>query len=396
MAILMDDQHVAQRILDHIEHGTTDLGQDIWREPLDNYRSSERLAAEVQFALRRSPTPFCPSAALPDVGSYVARDAAGTPLLAVRTPDGTVRAFRNACRHRGVQLATGAGCAKAFTCPYHGWSYALDGQLLGVPHEHGFPGLDKALHGLVPVNVEVRCGMVFITQDEPGLTDRSLDELPELIAPHQQLFATKESEIAANWKIMLEGFLEGYHIRPTHRESFYPYGFDNLNIIELFGRNSRVTFPFRRIAKLKDVPLGDWRVEGLLTYVYHLFPNVLITILSHHTNVIILEPVALDRTKIITYTLTNRGSSDLEMRETVERDTRFVDQTGAAEDRAVICAIQRGLASGANSVFTYGLFESAIVHFHRSLDAVLEQAQVASATSEDRSTPEPLDRTFSA
>jgi phenylpropionate dioxygenase-like ring-hydroxylating dioxygenase large terminal subunit len=382
MAILMDDQSVAQRILDHIEHGTTDLGLSIWREPVDNYRSKERLAAEVELSLRRSPTPFCPSAALPDVGSYVARDAAGTPLLAVRAHDGTVRAFRNACRHRGTQLANGSGCAKAFVCPYHGWTYNLDGRLRGVPCEYGFPDLDKELHGLAPVFVAEKFGLVFVTQDEPCLTDRSLDQLPELIAAGQRLLATRESEIAANWKIMLEGFLEGYHIRSTHRETFYPYGFDNLNLVEIFGRNSRVTYPFRRIAKLAETPPEERRVEGLLTYVYHLFPNVLVTVLSHHTNVIVLEPVALDRTKLITYTLTNRGSSTPELRKTVERDAEFVDQTGAAEDRAVIRAIQCGLGSGANSVFTFGLFESAIVHFHRSLDAILEQPHGANATSE--------------
>lgn len=387
MAILMDDQCVAQRILDHIEHGTTDLGQSTWREPVDNYRSKERMAAEVELAFRRSPTPFCPSAALPDVGSYVARDAAGTPLLAVRAHDGSVRAFRNACRHRGTQLATGSGCAKAFVCPYHGWTYTLDGRLRGVPHEYGFPDLDKEIHGLAPVCVAERFGLVFVTQEKPCLTDRSLDQLPELIAPEQRLFATRESEIAANWKIMLEGFLEGYHIRSTHRETFYPYGFDNLNLVEVFGRNSRVTYPFRRIAKLAETPPEDRRVEGLLTYVYHLFPNVLVTVLSHHTNVIVLEPVALDRTRLITYTLTNRGSSTPELRKTVERDAEFVDQTGAAEDRAVIRAIQCGLGSGANSVFTFGLFESAIVHFHRSLGAMLEQDHGASAMSEARPAP---------
>jgi phenylpropionate dioxygenase-like ring-hydroxylating dioxygenase large terminal subunit len=351
---------------------------------VDNYRSKERLAAEVEIAFRRSPTPFCPSAALPDVGSYVAREATGTPLLAVRAHDGTVRAFRNACRHRGTQLATGSGCAKAFVCPYHGWTYNLDGRLRGVPHEYGFPDLDKELHGLAPVHVAERFGLVFVTQDEPCLTDHSLDQLPELIAPEQRLFATRESEIAANWKIMLEGFLEGYHIRATHRETFYPYGFDNLNLVEVFGRNSRVTFPFRRIVKLAETPPEDRRVEGLLTYVYHLFPNVLVTVLSHHTNVIVLEPVALDRTKLITYTLTNRGSSTPELMQTVERDAEFVDQAGAAEDRAVIRAVQCGLGSGANSVFTFGLFESAIVHFHRSLDAILEQADSGGEMSEAR------------
>jgi len=199
--------------------------------------------------------------------------------------------------------------------------------------------------------------------------------LPDLIEPEQRLLATRENDIAANWKIVLEGFLEGYHIRSTHRETFYPYGFDNLNLVEIFGWNSRVTYPFRRITKLAETPPADRRVEGLLTYVYHLFPNVLVTVLSHHTNVVILEPVALDRTKLVTYTLTNRGSSAPELREAVERDAEFVDQTGAAEDRAVMRAIQIGLGSGANSVFTFGLFESAIAHFHRSLDAVLEQAR---------------------
>ena len=77
----------------------------------------------------------------------------------------------------------------------------------------------------------------------------------------------------------------------------------------------------------------------------------------------------------------------MDLRETVERDAKFVDETGAAEDRAVICAIQRGLPSGANKVFTYGLFESAIVHFHRSLDALLAEAQAAAVTSKSVHTP---------
>lgn len=373
MAILMDDQRVAQRILDHIENGTTDLGQDVWREPVQNYRSKERMDAEIVCVLRRSPTPFCPSAALPDAGSYVAREAAGTPILAVRAHDGKVRAFRNVCRHRGMQLASGSGCAKAFVCGYHGWTYQLDGKLRHVPHEHGFPGLDKNLHGLVPVRAEERLGLVFVTQDEPALDNASPDELPDLISPEQQLFATSERVTEANWKILLEGFIEGYHIRPTHSETFYPYGFDNLNVVETFGPNSRVTYPFRRIGKLSAVPPEERRVDGLLTYVYHLFPNVLITVLSRHTNVVVLEPLTLASTKAITYSLTNRGSDQVEIRREAERDAEFVSQTGAAEDRAVVCAIQRGIASGANESFTFGRFESAIVNFHRSLGAALER-----------------------
>ncbi|MBN9535279.1 MAG: Rieske 2Fe-2S domain-containing protein [Alphaproteobacteria bacterium] len=370
----MDDQSVAQRVLDHIAKGTTDLGDTVWREPVANYRSSDRLKAEMEQVLRRSPIPFCPSAALPEVGSYIAREAAGVPLVVVRGVDGEVRAFRNACRHRGMQVAEGSGCTRAFVCRYHAWTYNLEGRLRHIPHEAGFPGFDKEAHPLVPVTATERFGLVFVTQDEPALAGDPLEGLDKLIAPDQRLFATAERDFDVNWKIFLESFIEGYHIKSTHPESFLPYGFDNLNVIDLFGRNSRVTYPFQRIKKLAKVPPPERRVEGLLTYVYHLFPNVLITVLSRHTNVVVLEPMGVDRTRQFTYTLTNGGGDEPAAIAEARRDADFVGNTGALEDRAVVQAIQRGMASGANDAFTFGHFESAIVHFHRTLTAALAAA----------------------
>ncbi|HEY2875991.1 MAG TPA: SRPBCC family protein [Reyranella sp.] len=364
------DQAVAQRVLDHIANGTTDIGERVWREPVENYRNPERLQAE-QSLLRRTPTPFCPSAALPEPGSFVAREAAGVPLVVVRRTDGEVRALRNACRHRGMQVASGTGCTRAFTCRYHGWTYNLEGKLRHIPHEAGFPGFDKDAHPLVPVTAVERMGLVFVTQDEPALDGDPLGGLDRLIATDQRLFATAERDFDVNWKIFLESFIEGYHIKSTHPESFLPYGFDNLNVIDLFGRNSRVTYPFKRIQKLAKVAPAERRVEGLLTYVYHLFPNVLVTVLSRHTNVVVLEPLAVDRTRQFTYTLTNGGGDDPEALSEAKRDAEFVGNTGAQEDRAVVEAIQRGLSSGGNSHFTFGRYESAIVHFHRTLTSAL-------------------------
>ncbi|MEX0678096.1 MAG: SRPBCC family protein [Pirellulales bacterium] len=371
MATLMDDAAVAQRVLDHIRNGTTDLGLGLWREPVANYRSEPRLDAEIEL-LRKLPTPFCPSAALPRAGAFVSREAAGTPLLAVRDLEGRVRVFRNACRHRGMPLAEGAGCAKAFVCRYHGWTYRLDGRLRHIPHEHGFPGLDKDVHGLVPVSAQERLGLVFVTQDDASQHADPCAGLPELIASHEQLLASNEQEFEVNWKIFLEGFLEGYHIRSAHRDTFYPYGFDNLNLMETCGRNSRVTFPFQRIQQLIDVAPEDRRVKGLVTYVYHLFPNALVTVLSHHTALVVLEPVSVDRTRLVSYSLADCGN-DPEALETSKRDAAFVNETGAAEDRDIVCAIQRNMASGANEVFTFGRFEGAICHFHRNLTAALDE-----------------------
>ena len=371
MSRAMDDQSVAERVLDHIAKGTTERGADVWREPVANYQSESRFRAEIDRVLRRFPVPFCPSAALPQPGSWIAREAAGVPLVVVRGTDGKVRAFRNACRHRGMQLAEGSGCSRAFVCRYHGWTYNLDGELRHVPHEDGFPGLDKADHGLVPVAASERLGVVFVTQEGPADGYDPLAGLKKLLGEDQRLFATSQQDVDANWKILLEGFIEGYHIKSTHPQSFLPYGYDNLNVIDIFGPNSRVTYPFQRIRKLEKVPPAERRIDGLLTYVYHLFPNVLVTVLSRHTNLVILEPLTVSRTRQHVYSMTNGGGDAPEALAEAKRDAQFVGSAGREEDQAVVKAIQRGLASGANKEFVFGQFESAIVHFHKTLAAAL-------------------------
>ncbi len=365
---LADDATVVQRILDHIDNKTTDLSEATWREPVENYRSEPRFAVERR-VLRRHPTGFCPSAALPTPGSYVAREAAGTPLLAVRVNDGRVRVFRNACRHRGTELASGAGCEKAFACRYHGWTYNLDGSLRHVPDEHGFPGLDKRTRGLVSVDAVESQGIVFVTQD--GSAGATLEALPPLIAPEYRFLGSAEIDVPANWKIMVEGFLEGYHIRATHPETFYPLQFDNLNVVERFGRNNRIAFPYRAVNKLRDVPPTERSVDGKLTYVYHLFPNVMVATFPGRVFMVVVEPLAIDRTRLITSMLTDRDPSDGAAQANLERGGQLVNG-GALEDREVACAIQRSLVSGANEFFEFGRFEGAIVHFHQTLRASLE------------------------
>ena len=367
MTVLLDEPAVAQRILDHIDKGETDLGQVVWREPTANYICEARLALELERAFRPSATPFCPSAALAKPGSYVARIAAGVPLLVVRGADGVVRAFRNACRHRGAEVSRGCGEAKAFTCPYHAWTYGLDGALRGVPHEYGFPGLDKARHGLVPVKAVEHGGLVFVTQVGDDAPDP--DTIPQVIGPEWRVMSVTEQVSETNWKVSAEGFLEGYHIYPTHRETFYPVQYDNLNVIEHFGRNSRVTFPYRNVEKLRGVPPGERRVGGVLTHVYHLFPNVMVATFPRRIVVVVLEPEGVGRTRTVTYNLARAAELETE-RAAVDQAADFVD-AGAREDRAVVESIQRGLASGANDAFTFGLFEGAIVHFHKTLHSLL-------------------------
>jgi choline monooxygenase len=374
MASLLDDNGVIERVFEHIDHRTTDEGAKSWREPVENYRSEARFEAELAL-FKRVPVPFCPSAALTAAGDYVARIAAGTPILVVRGEDGVVRAFRNACRHRGMRLADGTGSARAFVCGYHGWAYRLDGRLQYIPHEHGFPDVDKDCHGLVPVAAEEKHGFIWVTQDDP-VSRGALDGMVDVLGSDQRVFSSSENTDEVNWKLSMEANMEGYHIKPTHPESFYPYGYDNLNVVETFGPSSRVTFPFRRIEKLRNQPPDSRRIDGMVTFTYNIFPNVLVAVLSNHTAVSISEPESPSRTRFISYRLHNREVDESpEALERAKRDAAFVADQGAQEDRAMVRAIQAGLASGANAHFTYGRFEQAIVHFHQQLNAHLQRLQ---------------------
>lgn len=366
---LLDDGALVQRILDHIDAGTTDLADETWREPVANYCSPARLEAELERVLRRLPLAFCPSRAVPEAGSFITRTVAGVPLLVIRGSDGIVRAFRNVCRHRGMALASGSGCARSLVCPYHGWVYRLDGELRHVPGEHGFPELDKSTRGLAPVDAAERRGVVFVTLE--GSAGDALDGLPDLLDDGPALLRTEELVLDVNWKLFTETFLEGYHIRTTHPDTFYPYGYDNLTVVEPFGRrNTRVTFPFRRIERLRAVPAPERRVNGELISVYHLFPNGVVGRFTHHSVLMVLDPLEVGRTRMTTYVMSNRGSTEDAVTD-AERDYAFLN-TGGAEDRAMAAAVQRGLGSGANEVLEFGRFEGGLSRFHRQLHELVD------------------------
>jgi len=159
---------------------------------------------------------------LGEPGSYLTADVVDQPVLVVRDHDGEIRAFRNVCRHRGSRLLSGSGeCGKAIRCLYHGWTYRLDGRLIGVPEGREIEGLDKSRLGLHQVRAEVFCGLVFVNLD-PGaepLGER-LAGLGERLArydlPRLTRFGKGGDVQPANWKVVVENYIEGYHIPIAH------------------------------------------------------------------------------------------------------------------------------------------------------------------------------------
>jgi phenylpropionate dioxygenase-like ring-hydroxylating dioxygenase large terminal subunit len=374
-----NDVDVVRRIFAHIDAGTTDEGQ-AWREPVENYFDPRRFDDELAM-LRSFPSVYLPSAAIPNAGDHAERVAFGVPLFAVRGRDGRARVFRNSCRHRGMALVEGPGCAHALICRYHGWTYRLDGTLSHVPHAEAFPNLDMANRGLVEVASWESDGLIMIgpLQSAPEALREHVDAAMaalidgspwrDKVGPATRLVVTRPALRAMNWKVLVEQFLEGYHIRTTHKDTFYPIQYDDLNVVEPFGPNTRITFPYRNIERLRDRPESTWEVGHRVTYVYHLFPNVMVATFPNQLLVITIDPVDIDHTTVTIYAMVTpeviqRASSEPE----AAAGARNLLNEGGVEDNEMSEGVQRGLRAGANEFVEFGTHESAIGHFHATLD----------------------------
>jgi len=371
-----DDVEIVRRILAHIDAGTTDEGE-AWREPVENYLNPSRFTEELRL-LRQMPSVFVPSATIPIPGDHVERTAFGVPLFAVRGRDRRARVFRNACRHRGFALVEGPGCSQAFVCRYHGWTYRLDGSLAHVPHDDAFPDLDPSTRGLVEVASREVEGLIVIgplngtgagRQDAAGeamawLTDGAAWRDKLLLA--QRFVYADSNPRAMNWKVLVEQFLEGYHIKSTHKDTFFPLQYDNLNVIETFGPNSRITFPYRNIERLRDRPEATWTTDARVTYVYHLFPNVMLATFPDLVLMVVIDPVDIDHTTVTIYTMAKPEAAQRLDPATNPAGTLLA--RGGVEDNEMSEGVQRGLHAGANSFVEFGRHESAIGHFHATLD----------------------------
>ena len=376
-----DDVQIVRRVLAHIDAGTTDEGE-VWREPVENYLEPTRFADELRL-LRSLPSVFIPSAAIPYRGDHVERVCFGTPLFAVRGNDGRARVFRNACRHRGMPLVEGRGCSRALVCRYHGWTYRLDGPLAHVPHANAFPDLNMSARGLVEVTSIEADGLIVIGALEPDAAQSSLrgcaeeamaalsDGSPwrDKLLPAERLVGENSVLLQINWKVLVEQFLEGYHIRSTHHETFFPLQYDDLNVVEMFGPNSRITFPFRNIERLRNRPESMWTIERRATFVYQLFPNVMLATFPDQVIVVVVDPIAVDHSRITSYNVAKPEVAEAVTGAAGDAGTAPSLLTrGALEDNEMSAGVQRGLHAGANEFVEFGRHESAIGHFHATLD----------------------------
>jgi phenylpropionate dioxygenase-like ring-hydroxylating dioxygenase large terminal subunit len=158
---------------------------------------------------------------IPHPGDYLAVEIAGEPLVVVRDQQGEIRAFSASCRHRGTRIVSADGHARAFRCPYHAWTYALDGQLIGCAEMQRTRDFDRSRYGLVPIALERWAGFLFVrlSPEGPGLA-AFLGDLPERLAGYRldEMVCTRRVtyDLACNWKVYVENAMEVYHVPFVH------------------------------------------------------------------------------------------------------------------------------------------------------------------------------------
>jgi nitrite reductase/ring-hydroxylating ferredoxin subunit len=262
--------------------------------PVGRYTDEELYRLEADVLFRRTWVYAAHESEIAEPGSYLVFDRTGSPILIVRGQDRVVRAFYNTCRHRNAPVVHGpCGTARRLVCTFHSWAYDLEGSLVAVPDEFQFTGLDRSERGLVPVRCETWLGFIFINEDPDAmplidfLGPVAREITPEYQGQPLRIVHRRRLSLACNWKVVVEAFLEVYHLRTVHPKTLAPYLDGKASAVALFphGHSRMVT---RALVTgdgkaghegLPSIPTVSRLVRQTSTS-YLIFPN-LVTPLGH-------------------------------------------------------------------------------------------------------------------
>jgi phenylpropionate dioxygenase-like ring-hydroxylating dioxygenase large terminal subunit len=349
--------------------------REVGEVPVEHYVSTDHFELERRSIFARFPQVVAVERELPAPGSRCAADVAGVSLLVVRGQDGVLRAFKNACRHRSTRLVEdGPPCiSKAIVCPYHGWTYDLSGCRLHAPHAEAFQGKDATREGLVPAFAGAREGFVWA-----GLETFELDPFLEPIASDLAALGASswhpyrrvEHDVRANWKLFIDAFLDGYHIRHLHRDTLYRFFLDACFDAEEAGHHIRSLVARRALVEARHGAIAD--LTSVATPSYFLFPNTILILHPDYLSVTVAMPVAASRTRFVhTMLIPEAPRTDRDAAHW-QKSFELIDRNVfAAEDLYVIEAMQRGMETGANRSQLFGEQEFPALWFHRRLRAIM-------------------------
>jgi choline monooxygenase len=346
--------------------------------PAPWYTDSRLAELERQTVFSRTWQMVARAEQLADPGQYVTAEVANEPVVVVRGGDGILRAFFNVCRHHAAAVMTEpAGKAPYLRCPYHGWTYSLEGGLKGVPEFDGVCDFDRAKNGLVPIALATWENFVFVhlAPDPPSLP-KFLGDLVEQFRPLDvgklHFIERREYLLQCNWKVFVDNFLDGgYHVPHLHKglNSVLEYKHYTIQNFEHFS--------------LQSSPLQSSGDEGIAAVrkgqalYYWLYPNLMLNWYEGYLETNLVIPLAIDRMKVVfDFYLADSGEAARDR----NRQSIGVSDRIQMEDQAICESVQRGLASRAYRAGRLSVRREAGEHlFHRLLHADLKRGLEHSA-----------------
>ena len=370
---------IMARLIEHRRNGTTDLADEQRREPIANYLDHDLWEREIKEIFHAIPLPVATSAELPSVGDFKAMRVVGREIVIVRAKDGTVNAMLNVCRHRSMKLVPeGCGSARRFTCGYHSWTYDTDGLLTGVPGEDTFGPVDREENSLVRLACDERAGIIFVCLTPGREIDLNAwlgDALPlleQLGLDKTHHFSTRELA-GPNWKVTVDGYLEGYHFSSLHANTVALTNYSNMAAFDSYGPHMRHVFALKAIDRFLDLPRDEWEPAEALGLVYWIFPGMAIAGgWRERTVVSIMLPgdswaESMTRQTVL---LRHAPQTPEELLE-AERTAEWFYAAFRDEDYTAQTEVMNGLSSLADKDMLIGRNEPGVQHVHESIDRLL-------------------------
>lgn len=347
----------------------------------DRYTSKERLKKEMNLIFKKYPIVTGPAAQLRIPGDYFLHDASGLPIIMIKGKDGNIRAFLNMCRHRGVRLLeqTEGHIKKHIVCPYHAWSYDNEGCLQRIFHPQGFEGVDAESHSLIELDCWVRLGMVFVLANPDLKGSIDIDQwLEEVYAMTENFdfgafypYHFTSGDLDCNWKLLVDGGLEGYHFKIAHAKTIGPYFLDNMSIPTDNKTHSSIIFPKRAMKKLKDQPASEWRLRKVANILVHIFPNTVVLIEPDHLMVVSFFPIDEKTTHYRSFMLLPSEPETPKEKDYWELNANIF-WNAIQEDNEMAVLQQKSFNGFSDTSMVAGSYETLLVQFERLADAALE------------------------